>query len=336
MQNGRFPDSSLGDSDKITFNTYGVKGGATYKLNGRNYIYANGFHGTRAPLFRDIFLSPRTRNDFYREAKPYQIYAGETGFIHRSPRLRARVTGYWTKFDNQIESLLFFGQTTSAFGTEIRTNVDQVHSGIEAGLEVKPFEAFTQWTVSAATNLGYYRYTSRPTINFYEDNTNTVSISNQLTYQTNFLVPRTPQTTASLSVKYEGRRFWFASITLNFADDYWYEFDRQRRTSDYAISVAGTGVQPGSAEWNDIFHQTKAPAAYTLDIFGGKSWRINRKYFLNLNVGLNNILDNRNVVVSGREVYFRAFRDVDDARLYQNELIYAPGFNYFASLTFRF
>lgn len=336
MQNGRFPNNSLGDSEKLTFNTYGVKGGVTYKMNGRNYVYANGFQGTRAPLFRDIALSPRTRNAFAPNIKPYDIYAGEAGFIHRSPRMRLRVTGYWTKFNDQAESLTLFGQTTGTFGTEVRTGVDQVHTGVEAGLEVKPFEAFTQWTVSAATNLGYYRYTSRPTLNFYDDNSNTSSITNQTIYQTNFLIPRTPQTTASVSVKYEGRRFWFAALTLNFADDYWYEFDRARRTSDYAISVAGAGAQPGSDAWNRIFHQTKAPAAYTLDFFGGKSWRIKTKYFLNLNVGLNNILDNRNVVVSGREVYFRAFRDVDDTRLYQNELIYAPGFNYFASLTFRF
>jgi hypothetical protein len=333
MQNGRYPDNSLGNSDKINFTTYGVKGGATYKVNGRNYIYANGFQGTRAPLFRDIFLSPRTRNSYYEAAKPYGIYSGETGFIHRSPRLRTRVTGYWTKFDNQIESLVLFGQTTGAFGTEIRTGVDQVHSGLEAAFEARPLEAHTQWSLSGATNLGYYRYTSRPRLSFYEDNTNAVAINNVVIYQTNFLVPRTPQTTASLSVKYEGRKFWFASATVNFADDYWYEFDRARRTGDYAIQVAGAGAQPGSDDWNRVFHQGKAPAAYTLDLFGGKSWRINSKYFLILNIGLNNILDNRNVVVSGREAYFRAFKDVNDNRLYQNELIYAPGFNYFVSLT---
>jgi hypothetical protein len=336
MQNGRFPDNSLGDSEKLTFNTYGVKAGVTYKANGRNYIYANGFQGTRAPLFRDLAISPRTRNIFAEGAKPYNITAGELGFIHRSPRLRTRITGYWTKFNNQIESLTLFGQTTGTFGTEIRTDVDQIHSGIEAGIEVKPFESFTQWTISAATNMGYYRYTSRPDISFYDDNTNIASIDGRVIYQTNFLIPRTPQTTAAVSLKYEGKKFWFASATLNFADDYWYEFDRARRTGDYAQQVFSAGTEPGSDSWNRIFHQTKAPATFTLDFFGGKSWRVRKKYFLNFNIGLNNILDNRNIVASGREVYFRAFRDIDDQRLYQNEKIYSPGFNYFTSLTFRF
>jgi hypothetical protein len=79
----------------------------------------------------------------------------------------------------------------------------------------------------------------------------------------------------------------------------------------------------------------KAPAAYTIDFFGGKSWKIG-DVFLYLNVGINNILDNRNVIVSGREAYRNAFgREPDDARLYSSEIQYAPGLNYFISLSVR-
>ena len=332
MQNGRFPDNSLGDSKKANFNTFGSKVGITYKMNGRNYVYGNGYYGTRAPLFRDIFLSPRTRNTFFEQAKPYKITSGEVGFIHRSPLWRTRVTGYWTKFDDQYESFTLFGQAVSSFGTEVRAGVDQINSGIEAAFEVKPF---TQWAFGGATNLGYYRYTSRPTLYFYEDNTAIANIDGVAIYQNNYLVPRTPQTTASANVRYEGKKFWFASLTLNFADDMWFEFDRERRTADYAVQVAGTGVVKDSDVWNAIFDQKIAPAAYTLDLFAGKSWRIKYKYFINLNVGVNNILDNRNILASAREAYSRAFKEVDDVRLYSNEVIYAPGTNYFIGLTLR-
>lgn len=332
MQNGRFPESSLGESEKAKFTTYAVKAGLTYKVNGRNYLYTNALYGTRAPLFRDLFLSPRTRNDFYTAAKPYGLTSGEIGIIHRSPQLRARATGYWTKFDDQIESLVLFGQITNTFGTEIRTGVDQIHSGIEAAVEVKPFP---QWVVTGATNLGYYRYASRPSIYFYQDNTNAVVLDNVTAYQNNYLVPRTPQTTASAALKYEGRKFWFASLTFSFMDNMWFEFDRARRTGDYAIELAGAGIQPGSDVWNQVFNQTKAPSAFTVDLFAGKSIRIQRKYFLYLNVGVNNLLDNRSIILSGREAYFRAFQDADDLRLYSNELLYAPGINYFASISIR-
>jgi CarboxypepD_reg-like domain/TonB dependent receptor len=331
MQNGRFPDNSLGDSEKANFNTWGVKTGVVFKFNGRNYVYGNGYKGTRAPLFRDIFLSPRTRHDFY-DADPYKITGWEGGFIHRSPQLKLRATYYWTQFADQVESFLLFGQVTNAFGTEIRTNVDEIHSGFELGFEYRPFSS---WVFSGATNLGYYRYTSRPSITFYEDNTNLISLDNKLVYQNNFLVPRTPQTTASASIKYEGRRFWFAALTANFADDLWFEFDRARRTEEYAIQLNGAGAGPGTAVWNEVLDQTKAPAAFTLDLFVGKSWRIKENYFVYFNAGLNNLLDNRNILQSGREVYYRAFRDVDNLNQYSNELQYAPGFNYFISATLR-
>ena len=41
-RNGRFPDSSQGDSEKLDYLNYGVKGGLNYGIDGRNYIYANG------------------------------------------------------------------------------------------------------------------------------------------------------------------------------------------------------------------------------------------------------------------------------------------------------
>ena len=40
-QNPRFPDNSLGNSERQSYYTYGAKAGVTYKFNGRNYMYAN-------------------------------------------------------------------------------------------------------------------------------------------------------------------------------------------------------------------------------------------------------------------------------------------------------
>ncbi len=108
MQNGRFPNSSLGDSEKLSFNTYGTKGGATYKLNGRNYLYVNGFYGTRAPQFRDAFLSPRVRNEVVPGLQPYTIRSVEGGYILRAPHIRGRLTGYLTQFKDETDASLFY------------------------------------------------------------------------------------------------------------------------------------------------------------------------------------------------------------------------------------
>jgi len=36
VANGKFPTTSKGESEKLNFLNYGIKGGLTYKLNGRN------------------------------------------------------------------------------------------------------------------------------------------------------------------------------------------------------------------------------------------------------------------------------------------------------------
>lgn len=334
MQNGRFPDGSLGDSRKFTFLTYGLKAGATYKISGRHYIYANGFHGTRAPLLRDLFLSPRTRNQTLQDlpnaapVDPMTIQSVEAGYLWRSPGIKARLTGYYTEIRGEYDNYLVYAATTGVFGSVLTRDINRQHAGIEAAIEAKPF---TAWTFTAAANIGEYIYTNRPTLFLTQDNTSDVILNGVKVYQKNFYVPRTPQTTASASVRYDGKQFWFATLTLNWADNFWYQYDQTRRTAGF--------VEPferGTELWNLIIDQQKAPAAFTLDFFGGKSWRVKDDYFVYLNVGVNNLLNNLNIITSGRDAYRNAYRnDTTDPRLYSSQVTYAPGLNYFISLALR-
>lgn len=81
---------------------------------------------------------------------------------------------------------------------------------------------------------------------------------------------------------------------------------------------------------------------YTLDLFAGYSWLMNRKFhnlkkrtFLVFNVGVNNILDNRNIVSGGFEQLRFDFtgKNVDK---FPERRFYAYGINYFASMGIRF
>lgn len=353
MQNGRFPDNSLGDSEKLSFTTYSAKGGVTWKVTGRHYLYANGYYGTRAPLFRNAFIAPRTRDLVVPNLEVSEIQSLEGGYILRSPKYKARLTGYLTHFKNETENIfasvwsvnrvideLDLGSVLEAggsdafleqpnfFGSVVLQGVDRRHAGLEFAIEARPF---TSWVFTGAASLGQYIYTSRPKLLLSLDAGAKQVLDGGVVYQENFYVPRTPQTAATVGVKYESRRFWFASLNLNYADNFWYEFDRVRRTSRFV-----SGLTPNEPIWNTIIEQQKAPAQYTLDFFGGKSWRVRRNMFLYLNVGVSNILDNQDIVISGREVYRNAFRnDVRDPRFYTSELLYAFGRNYFVMLALR-
>jgi len=356
MQSGRFPDNSLGDSEKISFTTYGVKGGATWKMNGRNYLYANGYYGTRAPQFRNVFFAPRTRDLVVPNVEVSKIQSLEGGYILRAPNYRARLTGYLTNFENETEVLFpgtssvwsvsrvinemdlgsvleaggsdAFLEQPNFFGSVALEGINRRHVGMEAAIEAKPF---TGWVFTAAASVGQFIYTNRPNLLISLDAGTTQVIDGGVIYQEDFYVPRTPQTAGALGVKYESRRFWFASMTLNYAGNFWYEFDRVRRTSRYV-----SGLTPDEPIWRTIIDQQEAPSQFTLDFFGGKSWRIKRDMFLYLNVGVSNILDNQDIVISGRETYRNVFRnDVRDPRFYASELFYAFGRNYFIMLALR-
>jgi hypothetical protein len=352
MQNGRYPNNSLGASEKLNFTPYNVKGGATWKINGRNYLYVNGLYGKRAPLMSDIYFQPTFRDIAVPDATTTGVQSVEGGYLLRAPNFKARFTGYLTDFSgeyerifpglwtaNQVLSEVDFGnlgnganqdlilETNIFLGGTILSGVDRRHTGIEAAFEYKPVPS---WVISGATSIGKFYYTSRPKMLLSLDNGIPLLDAGEV-YQLNYYVPRTPQTTGALSLKYESRRFWFASLSLNYADNMWYEFDRARRTARYV-----GGLEEGTEIWNLILDQQKAKSAFTLDFFGGKSWRIKTKYFLYLNAGVNNILNNQNIVISGRDSYRNAFRyDISDARFYTNELTYAFGTNYFISLAVR-
>lgn len=83
-------------------------------------------------------------------------------------------------------------------------------------------------------------------------------------YHDNFKVHRTPQTAATFAVKYEGKRFWFATLSFNWRDDFWYSYDALRRRAEAVLALEPMDL------WNTIVEQQKAPAAYTLDFFGGQ------------------------------------------------------------------
>ncbi len=345
MQNGRFPNNSLGDSKKVSFNTYGVKGGIVYKVNGRNYVYGNGYIGTRAPQFRNVFISPRTRDQVLPDVPVSNVQSIEGGFIHRSPQLKLRFTTYLTRFTNETESIFASAQTTSRvlqnvdvdnpsvdqfpvfFGAALMTGVGRKHAGAELGIEYK---INPSWSITAAGATGRHQYTARPNLFLSLDNGDAAVIDVGTVYQENFYVPRSPQTAASLSLRYDGKRFWSVSVTGNYADDFWYDFDRMRRTASFV-----DGVDANSSVFRTINDQIKAPAAYTMDIFGSKSWKIGNK-FIYLNIGINNLLNNQDIVISGRDSYRNAFRrDVSDKRFYTTEVLYAFGLNYFAQLAFK-
>jgi hypothetical protein len=106
-------------------------------------------------------------------------------------------------------------------------------------------------------------------------------------------------------------------------------------------------LTPGSADYKAVFDQTKFDAQYTLDFFGGYSWKLPRDFeinkkatFLVFNVGVNNILNNKDIQTGGFEqLRYDAQGSASDpikVGKFPPKFYYAYGLNFFASMTLRF
>ena len=333
-RNGLFRDNSLGKSAKQNFTNFGLKTGVTYKINGRNYLYANGGYSTRAPYFSDIFVSPRTRNSVIDNPKNEKIASVETGYVLNTPKFKARLTGYYTKFFDGIRTMTFYHDDFRNFVNYTLTNIDEVHVGGELGMEAKLYKGLS---LEVAGTLGRHFYTSRQKATVTVDNSSEVLSSNEVIYSKYYKVSRSPQTAATIGLNYRSPKYWFISANVNYFDDIWLDFNPIRRTWS-----AVENVTPGTPLYNEILAQEKMHSEFTLDLFGGYSWRLNNQFknlkkthYIYLNVGINNITNNKNLSTGGYEQLRYDFEN-QDVNKFPSRYFYAYGINYFINIAYKF
>ena len=336
VANGLFPESSFGQSEKQQFLNYMAKGGVTYKISNIHYLYANAMAMTRAPFFRNAYLSPRTRDQVAPNLINEKIQSGEAGYMLRSPRIKARATAYWAQFQDQTRTLSFFNDETIVgdntedlidlgFVNFSLAGIDARHMGAELALEYKVNSALTLNGVAA---LGQYIYTSRPTATIINDVNPEIAIQDRVVYQKNFRIPGTPQTAYTAGINYSGRNYWFANLNVNYFDQIWLDFNPNRRTE-----AAIFDIEQGSDAWTNILDQEQLSPAWTVDLFGGKSFKI-RDMYLYLNVGISNLLDNQEFRTGGFE-QLRFDFETQNPDAFPARYFYYFGRTYFINLSWR-
>ncbi|MBK9017165.1 MAG: TonB-dependent receptor [Saprospiraceae bacterium] len=327
-RNGRFPDSSFGDSEKQDFFNYAGKGGVTYKINGRNYLYARAAYLNRAPDIRNAYVSARSRDQLVPGLTSEEVYSGEAGYLLRSPKMKARATFFWTQFKNGLRVNRFYLEDdVSSFGTSILTGTDKRHAGVELALQYK---ITPSWAVSGVASVGEYIYTSRPNSIFVVDDDGVLQ-DRGIAYLKNFYVPSTPQTAYSGTLEYRSPNFWSASVTLNYFDRNYIDVNPYRRTTDAVF-----GDELGDATYNRKVDQERLPSAYTVDLFANKSWKINDDVFFNLTLGVTNLL-NASFRTGGFEQLRFNRADFDNGiDVFAPKYFYAYGANFFLMGALRF
>jgi hypothetical protein len=336
FRNGLFAKNSYGSSSTKSFNTYGAKGGVTYKLNGRNYLFVNAAYATDAPTIDNTFISPRTRNSTVTGAKVQQSQSVEGGYLLRAPKWNARVVGYVTDVKDQTEIKRFYNDDPAyqTFVNYVMQHMNTRFIGTELALEAK---VNARWTVSGVAALGQAFYTNDPTISIYRDNDTVTEAKNRTVYLKNYYLAVGPQTASSLGFKYSSPKYWFANLNFNYFARNYMDINPDRRTVE-----ATDLLTPGTPAYNNILDQEKVASAFTIDLSFYKSWLLNkivkaapRGSILAFNVGINNLLDKKDIITGGFEQLRYDFSGNNPDK-FPRKYFYGYGRSYFINLSVRF
>lgn len=316
MRKGLFPENSLGESEKMNYLTWGVKAGGDFRITGRHLITFNTLIAKNPPLIRNSFLSPRTRNTITPNLKTETILSADASYVLRAPWIAGRITGYYTRFMHQTEVTTFYHDDLMTLVNYAMTNIEKENYGLELGAEIT---LATGLTLNAAGALGQYLWVNNPNITITQDNNNEVLRIEEVWIKY-FRQSGTPQTALSLGLEYNSSRYWWASITGSYYDNIYLDFNPVTRTMD---------AESGAYQYWDV--QKKQSPGYLLDLFLGKSWRIDNIY-ISLSANISNVLNNKSFCTGGYEQYRY---DPDKPDLFDPKVYYYNGFNYFLNLSIR-
>lgn len=332
-RNGSFPNNSFGKSATNMFYNYSVKGGLTYNPGKGHYLYANGANLTVAPFVDDVFVSAKTRNEIVDNVKNQKIYSFEAGYIYKSSIISARGTFFYTQFNDQTQTRSYYDDLQHTFVNYTLTGINTRHYGAEASIEAKLYRGFS---ASAVASIGRYNYTSRPTGTVTQDNSAAVLEKDIPIYLKNFNVAGSPQLATSFGLSYRSPQFWFITLHFNYYDWMWVEASPIRATEQAVAPLTA-----GSQAWNDVIDQQRLKGQFTMDLFAGYSWMLNKqfknlkkRYFLVFGLNIANITNNTHFITNGYEQLRFDFLG-NNASKFPSKYQYAYGTNYMLTVAFR-
>jgi len=342
-RNGLYANNSFGKGEKISFNNYSFKGGVTYKLDGRNAIVANGIRMTMAPTLRNTYPNARLNNTTVNGLDSETIISGDISYVLRAPRVKARVTGFYSTIKNSTETSFFFGEGVfedsdgdggNAFVAETVTDIDKKLMGGELGIE---YQITSTIKIMGSASYGQYTYDNNPNVSINNDalaalnNTDggTGVITNPATtvdfgksHLNNYRLPGMPQQAYSIGVEYRDPKYWWVGANANYLASNYMDVSALLRTDNFFNNPV-TGVPFSNVDEDlarKLLHQERFNDFYLVNLQGGKSWKFGNQ-LVGFFASINNVFD-----VSYKTGGFEQARNANYSNLNQDMSSSAPQF----------
>lgn len=297
FKNGYYASNSYGYSAKKVYDNFGFKGGLTYKISGRQYLNFNGVYMSKAPSLRNVFNNARVTNNVTDGVSNETVSSADASYIISNPKLKLRLTTFYSKIQNQTETSFFFGDgagiddpattanESNAFVAETVTNLDKRNVGIEFGAEY-PLSSTIKVTVSAA--YGDYIFDSNPNVKVSSDAAATPDNPSPLNDYgqaklKNYKQSGMPQAAASFGVEYRDPKFWWVGVNINYLANNYIDVAPITRTDHFFLDPAGLNNNPfpeaTQSRADVLLKQEKFDDFALVNLSGGKSWKVGNNTF---------------------------------------------------------
>lgn len=339
MRNGRAAENSYGKSGQAKFFGGGVKGTLTWRpLANHRITYSWGYE-SQAPLARNSFVAPRIQNNFVNNLTNEDILSGELSYAFRFGSFSGKVSGYYTKFLNQVEQTAYFNDQQSTFTYLTMSGVEKEHYGLEGALM---YQVNSNLSFNVIGSISEAKYTNNPYAQInYEgmDGKEIYKLNRCVNPVTKEAMPlrviadgihvgSTPLTAVSVGANYNINN-WFFEAALNYYDRVYVGFSQYRRLNS-TYGTAGKFYTPTSvdANGNKVYEvtanelkenggilfdnegnvvkeyaaeQEKFDGGFMLDLSIGRYIRLAKGRSLSINLSLSNVLNNCDMRTGGYE-----------------------------------
>jgi hypothetical protein len=300
-RNGSYADNSFGKGEKQVFPTYGVKGGVTYKISGRHLLNINAGYMTKAPSLRNTYSNSRVNQDVVPNITTEKILSTDVSYIYRAPGVKARLTGYYTTFDDLNEVSFFYAQGINIAGFDLPdevtgdsfflnsslTGVAKKNIGGEFGAEVQVTPTVS---VTGVASLGQYTYDNNPDLYIGSDQFSATYLGTS--YLKDYKQSGTPQQGYSLGFSYRDPKYWWVSANANLLSHNYISISPILRTDNFYTDSFGNPVPFNDLTQEEVdtyLAQEKFDDIFLVNLVGGKSWKIKDKY-IGFFASINNLL----------------------------------------------
>ena len=341
-------NGSFGESDKLDFSNYGIKGGFTYKVTGKHLVDFNASYFTKAPSIRNSFSNARQTNAKVIGLESEKIQSVDVSYIFRSPIIKARVTGFYSGFQDGTDIGFYFTEDLAGLGVdngdafvqEIMTNIERRHVGVEMGIEAQVTPTIK---LKGAASVGQYTFQNNPNLYLTSvDFDGPLTFGDGTTKIKDYHVAGGPERAYQIGFEYRDPDFWFVGATSNFFSNAYLDMSNLARSANFTSDFDGNTFNDYDADVaKELLKQEQFDDYMLVNIIGGKSWKI-KNYFVGVFATINNVFNEEYRTGGFEQSRLANFRRMREDQSRDNGPIFGPryffgnGTTYYLNAYIRF